>query len=180
MNNSTRGKDPRQKASEIIAAAGGTLVGRTRLQKLAYLLELAGLGEGFYFEYRHYGPFSEDLALATRDATYAGLIQEKEEPTSWGGFYSVYSTSPVEQNEVRRAFAQLAKESSAVVLELAATAAFLAEEGANDPWQETARRKPDKAADGRLERAKVLYLEFTKIRAPKELPKILPTINSCG
>ena len=35
--------------------------------------------------------------MATRDATYARLIQEKEEPTNWGGYYSIYSTEPVEQ-----------------------------------------------------------------------------------
>ena len=40
------------KVAEIIRAAGGEIVGRTRLQKVAYLLELAGLGHGFRFEYR--------------------------------------------------------------------------------------------------------------------------------
>lgn len=172
MNNATRSKDDRHKASEIVAAAGGTLVGRTRLQKLAYLLELAGLGEGFHFEYRHYGPFSEDLTLAVRDATLAGLIEEKEEPTSWGGYYSIYSTKLVDLNDTRRAFAKLAAESSSVVLELAATAAFLAVERVKDPWQETARRKPDKAADGRLDKAKALYGQFTQVATPKELPQI--------
>jgi uncharacterized protein YwgA len=173
MSNATNIKADRQKATEIIAAAGGTLVGRTRLQKLAYLLELAGLGDGFQFEYRHYDPFSEGLAMATHDATLVGMIHEKEEPTTWGGFYSVYTTSPVEQGELRQAFARLATGSSAVALELAATAAFLAEEGCGEPWQETARRKPDKAADGRLEKAQELYRQFVAIPAPKALPKIL-------
>lgn len=173
MNTVSKFKADRQKATEIIAAAGGTLVGRTRLQKLGYLLELAGLGDGFQFEYRHYGPYSEGLALATRDATLVGMIQEKEEPTSWGGFYSVYTTNPVEQSELRQAFARLASASSAVALELAATAAFLAAERCDDPWQETARRKPDKAADGRLEKAKELYRQFLAIPAPNTLPKIV-------
>ncbi len=173
MNSATRGKDDRHKASEIVAAAGGTLVGRTRLQKLAYLLELAGLGEGFHFEYRHFGPFSEDLTLAVRDATLAGLLEEKEEPTSWGGHYSIYSTKLVDENDTRRAYAKLASETSSVVLELAATAAFLAVEGRDDPWLETARRKPDKAADGRLEKARALYREFVQVRSPKPLPNIV-------
>ena len=37
----------------IVAAADGELVGRTRLQKTAFLLELAGLGTGFEFKYKH-------------------------------------------------------------------------------------------------------------------------------
>ena len=56
------------KVVAIVRDAGGTIVGRTRLQKTAYLLELAGLGEGFHFSYRHYGPYSEELASAVRDA----------------------------------------------------------------------------------------------------------------
>lgn len=74
------------KVTEIIRAAGGEIVGRTRLQKVAYLLELAGLGHGFSFEYRHYGPYSEDLALASRNADLLGFLEEEERPTSWGGF----------------------------------------------------------------------------------------------
>ena len=35
------------KVVAIVRDAGGTIVGRTRLLKTAYLLELAGLGEGF-------------------------------------------------------------------------------------------------------------------------------------
>ena len=33
-----------EKAAGIVAAAGGQIVGRTKLQKIAYLLELRGLG----------------------------------------------------------------------------------------------------------------------------------------
>ena len=35
------------KAAAIVRDAGGRIVGRTKLQKIAYLLELSGLGEGF-------------------------------------------------------------------------------------------------------------------------------------
>ena len=37
---------------EIVALSGGRLIGKTRLQKAGYLLELAGLGYGFDFSYR--------------------------------------------------------------------------------------------------------------------------------
>jgi uncharacterized protein len=57
MDNQTKHKRDSQKAADIIADAGGKVIGRTRLQKLAYLLELADLGEGFQFQYRHYGAF---------------------------------------------------------------------------------------------------------------------------
>jgi uncharacterized protein len=57
-------------------------------------------------------------------------------------------------------------------LELAATAAFLAVQGECNPWIETARRKPEKATDIRLEKAKALYRSFQQIDTPKQLPKI--------
>ena len=34
----------------IVSAADGEIVGRTRLQKAAFLLELAGLGSGYEFK----------------------------------------------------------------------------------------------------------------------------------
>ena len=43
-------------------------MGRTRLQKVAYLTQLAGFAGDFPFEYRHYGPYSEELAEATEIA----------------------------------------------------------------------------------------------------------------
>ena len=66
----TQGPDRKRdidKVADIIRDAGGKVVGRTRLQKLGYLLELSGLGDGFSFEYRHYGPYSEELAAADDD-----------------------------------------------------------------------------------------------------------------
>jgi hypothetical protein len=48
-----------------------------------------------------------------------------------------------------------AAKASAIELELAATAAFLADAGSRDPWGDAARFKPDKAQSGRLENAKV-------------------------
>ena len=56
------------KVAAIVRDAGGRIVGRTRLQKVAYLLSIAGLEEGLPFTYKHYGPYSEDLASAARDA----------------------------------------------------------------------------------------------------------------
>jgi uncharacterized protein len=166
-----------EKAADLVRAAGGRVVGRTRLQKIGYLLELAGLGEGFSYAYRHYGPYSEDLAAAARTARLFGLLQETEHPASWGGTYSIFttadSTPAVAAPPARKALANMAAEADPVELELAATAAFLsAVEGAADPWAETARLKPQKAQDGRLDNAKALYRRLQDIATPRPLPRI--------
>lgn len=71
-------RDPHLIATRIIRDAGGELVGRTRLQKIAYLLQLAGYGDEFQFEYKHYGPFSEDLARGIEIAAAFGQVTEDE------------------------------------------------------------------------------------------------------
>ncbi len=165
-----------EKVADIVRDAGGRIVGRTRLQKIGYLLELSGLGEGFSFEYRHYGPFSEELASAARDANALGLISEEEHRATWGGFYSIFTApraAPLgNANHSRIRLVREAADASAIELELAATAAFLAKEGSRDPWGDTRKFKPDKAQGGRLENAKVLYGRLQQIETPKPLPRI--------
>jgi hypothetical protein len=151
-------------------------VGRTRLQKTAYFLELAGLGSGFSFGYRHYGPYSEELSAAVRVASLRGAIREDERPTEWGGFYSVYETNgdglADSANSARQELIGVASDADPVALELAATAAFLAREGSPDPWAETAKRKYEKAGEGRLERARDLYRRLRAIHTPQQLPDL--------
>ena len=163
-------------ALEIVRDAGGKVVGRTRLQKTAYLLELAGVGSGFSFEYRHYGPFSEELANAVRSAHLHGCLTEEEHHASWGGHYSVYTTNvqPHEQKTTTRsALASLAASADPIELELAATAAFLFAAGEGSPWRETAMRKPEKAKGGRLEKAKLLYKRLCSVDSSASLPEIV-------
>lgn len=169
-------------AVKLVEDAGGTLVGRTRLQKVAYLTQLAGFGDELNFEYRHYGPFSEELATGMEIATGLGFVEEDERRADWGGKYSIYrstrSTSTAAVKPTRVGFITAAAGIDALELELAATAAFLyAEEGigrscAGDPWLETAKRKPEKAAGGRLERARKAYTRLRDIPAPRALPAI--------
>jgi uncharacterized protein YwgA len=166
-----------EQAAVIIQEAGGELVGRTRLQKVTYLAQLAGFGSSFSFEYKHYGPFSEELATAIEIAAGVGFISEDEKRTDWGGWYSVYSVSnlppTVSVNAERAKFISAAAKMSAVELELAATAAFLfREEGNSNPWTTTAQLKPDKASGGRLERAKTAYRELSARATPEALPQI--------
>jgi hypothetical protein len=155
-----------EKVADIVRDAGGRIVGRTRLQKIGYLLELSGLGAGFSFEYRHYGPYSEELAVAARNSKLLGLLDEEERPTDWGGFYSVFTVNEAPAvRGVRPELIGIAADADPIELELAATAAFLSLEGADDPWGETAKRKPEKA--------KRLYRRLQKIKTPTRLPRIV-------
>ncbi len=168
-------KREHEKAAEIVRDAGGQVVGRTKLQKIGYLLELAGCGDGFYFEYRHYGPYSEDLARAISVANAFDLVEEEERKATWGGMYSIYTASEAVGERVEGPRAELAATAAqfgSIELELAATAAYLsAVEGCEDPWKETARRKPNKIGDGRLEGAKEAYRQLSAIRTPTPLPQ---------
>jgi len=164
-----------QRAADVVRDAGGRVVGRTRLQKIACLLELTDLGDGFDFDYRHFGPFSEALASAARDADALGILDETEHETDWGGWYSIYTADGRSQHNISANRAQLAAaaaEADAVELELAVTAAFLADRGELDPWASTGKLKPSKAAEGRLAKAKQLYGRLQSIPVPKELPRI--------
>lgn len=164
-----------QKVADIIRDAGGEIVGRTRLQKIAYLLEITKLGSGFSFEYRHYGPFSEGLANGVASACLWDLITEEERTAQWGGSYSIFNTaqsgpSP-KVDAARKQILELGVKANPISLELAATAAFLEKEGASDPWKETARRKPEKAAKW-LSAAKELYAKLRLVETPESLPAI--------
>ena len=173
-------RDPHLAATRIIQDAGGELVGRTRLQKIAYLLQLAGYGDEFHFEYKHYGPFSDDLARGMEIASAIGQVQEDEQQSGWGGWYSVYRLpgSRTSDDPSRAEFVRLAKEVGAVELELAATAAFLfAVDGVGrtktgNPWTETRARKPEKSGDGRLERAATEYARLRRFSTPTPLPDL--------
>ncbi len=166
----------RLEAARIVRDAGGEIVGRTRLQKVAYLLELTGLGNGFRFEYRHYGPYSEELADAIHVAGAFDLVAEEDRNASWGGFYTIYrdtNRTGARVEGVRATFAEKAAKIDSIELELAATAAFLhAVERVDDPWAETERRKPEKAGEGRLERAKAAYRKLRNLETPSRLPEI--------
>ncbi|MGD1038826.1 MAG: hypothetical protein ABR878_17000 [Roseiarcus sp.] len=177
-------KDRMTLVAEIVRDAGGTIVGRTRLQKSVFLLSLAGFEQPFRFGYKHYGPFSESLADAVDLAVAFDLISEELRPNSWGGTYSIYSvkdtteteteteTETKKERDARVRLLQEAAGSNPILLELAATAGYLSkEESSKEPWAKTARLKPDKSADGRLEFAKNLYL---RLRAASDgaLPEI--------
>tara|TARA_R110002033_G_scaffold18959_14_gene49343 strand:+ start:869 stop:1381 length:513 start_codon:yes stop_codon:yes gene_type:complete len=165
------GTDNAKYLAELIEIAGGQVVGRTRLQKIAYLLELTGLGNGLSYQYKHYGPFSQDLASASELATMFGKITEEKKPTNWGGHYSVFSVDGSKTgDDIKSQIVSLARDANPVDLELAATAAYLSDTGFDEPWEETSRRKPEKSS--RIESAKILYSKLASIPTPQPWPQI--------
>ncbi len=160
---------------DVIAAAE-ELVGRTRLQKTLALLEMAGLGYGFRFDYHKFGPYSEDLVVSVDRAIALGYATEEERRANWGGRYSIFRAPHHSTGDARRdSLIEIAKKADAIALELAVTAAFLAQcEHAPSPWDEVARRKPEKADVKTITNAKKLYKQFRSVpNLPLELPAIV-------
>jgi uncharacterized protein len=159
-----------EKVVSVIRAAGGSFTGRTRLQKTIFLLELAGFMDGFDFEYRHYGPYSEELSQATLFARMSGALEEEERRATWGGTYSIFRVEgPAPKiTSMMQSMIDISTSSNPIALELAATAAYLAGEGCENPWEETLKRKTDKA--NYIDAAKQVYLKLANIETPTRLP----------
>lgn len=160
----------------IIRDAGGKIVGRTRLQKIAYLLSATGLDDNFRFAYKHYGPFSEQLASSAKIGALFGELIERQDQTAWGATYSIYSVDKAEETgkaDSRHSLASIAVDSDSVELELAATAVFLFHDGYPTPWEETAQRKPEKSTPARLANAKKLLEKLSNVEVPIPIPDVL-------
>jgi len=162
---------------ELISLAGGRVIGRTKLQKSACALELTGLGYGFQFKYKHFGPYSEELKRACGDADALGYIREKSETASWGGTYSIFESKPATPSDTtqtkRCEILSITTDADPVELELAITAAFLAANGVKSPWHEVEIRKPTKAQPERMAAAKELYKQLAAVKTPQSLPAII-------
>ncbi|WP_114374496.1 hypothetical protein [Elioraea thermophila] len=155
--------EPERVVDEILAAAGGRLVSRIRLQKIAYLLDQLGARSGFRYVYHHYGPYSRDLDAAIFDAEAFGLVEETYEHRRLDGArYSVFArradTEPtafsyLSDERLRDVVKRLAGV-NATVLELAATAHWLVASERVPDWKaEIIRRKGSKAREDRLAEA---------------------------
>jgi len=138
------------------------------------ILEIAGVGYGFSYDYYKFGPYSEELVESADRAVALGYVSEVEKRAAWGGRYSIFTAHHTAStgNAARDALIRLAKGADAIALELAVTAAFLAHSGSNEAWSEVERRKPEKVAS--IRKAKDLYREFVKVDGlPRPLPKIV-------
>jgi len=171
----SRSGGDRKEPVRIVSAADNELVGRVRLQRTAFLLDLAGLGSGYRFRYKHYGPFSEELDSAVDLAPLFYDFREDLVQSDWGGTHSVFTSGARykgNDDDAYKKLVSIAKRADPIALELAAAAAYFANERHQDPWGETKRRKPEKAANGRLDEAKALYGSFKELQLPQELPDI--------
>jgi len=151
----------------IVALNGGRLVGKTRLQKTVYLLEKRGMSVGFDFEYHNFGPFSVDVARATDFAKAEGRLDERPQQGFHGVPYSLFETPERAPDRLGKLSAGEASELlqimggySAIELELAATMAFLADEGESDVDSALIQLKPAKATEERIARAHNLLDEL--------------------
>ncbi|MCP3414523.1 hypothetical protein NLM16_10460 [Bradyrhizobium brasilense] len=116
-----------------------------------------------------------DYSLAASDADALDLIEVNEKTAAWGGRYSIYrvlSGGHQSFNTNIMALAKRAAQADSVALELAVTAAFLADNGYDDAWNEVAERKRAKATPEMMAKAKALYRDFQKIEVPNALPNI--------
>ena len=150
----------------LVRSNGGSLIGKTRLQKSAYFLEEMESGFGFSFSYHHYGPYSDELANVIDDALALKMLAIDWDISNVGTRYAIYrdlgfSLRDEDQNDRRRKILSTLAKYSAVELELAATADFLLKNGyESDPWLETKRRKASKLTEQRVAKAKQLLQEL--------------------
>ncbi len=155
----------------LVALSGGEVVGRTRLQKEAYLLDRCGANLQIPFTYHHYGPYSFELANGWTDAAAEDRITITENPGRHGVPYSTFklNASPSEDpdslgdlmSEDARDKLEKMRQASDIVLELAATIAFLWQRGYGERAVEEVRlRKPLKARGERVEKALALLRDL--------------------
>ena len=156
---------------DVVALAGGHLVGRTRMQKTIYLLDVLGLRSGASYYYYNFGPFSDEIADGISDSKFRGdLIEQTGHRMSDGSPFSIFKTNKgVEQvhevgalpaDKVKGALQRFASYNS-TILELAATIHWLARIEKVPDWQnELVRRKGLKTQNGRMERAADLLREL--------------------
>ena len=148
----------------LIALHGGELVGRTRLQKRAYLLHRCGANFDFPFVYYHYGPYSFDIADGCIDASVNKRIRIREKMGRHGSRYAIFTLKGKTGRHDRigtlsaddvRPMLRMMEMVTDTVLELAATIVFLRDEGeyGEKAIAETKARKSLKATPERLAKA---------------------------
>lgn len=160
-------------AVNLIKLSGGQIVGRTRLQKAAYLLDRCGAKTKLRFTYHYYGPYSFELVDGWKDARAEGRIEIEEKAGRFGIPYSIFKVKDADDGttkltnwgdlsaEVARAKLNNMAKVSNIVLELASTMAYLQEEGYGErAVRELKIRKPLKATDGLITKANKLLQDL--------------------
>ncbi len=153
----------------LVALNGRKLVGRTRLQKQAYLLKHCGVGFNLQFTYYHYGPYSFNLVEGLTDAVAEKRVKVTEKSGSYGVPYAIFrlpDQTPSETATSLTLFSDRAeqliskmKDVSDIVLELAATIVFL-----RDEWDYYGKKKTDIIQEDTR-----AAIEETRIRKPHKV-----------
>jgi uncharacterized protein YwgA len=153
-------------AKLVQLAPAQQLVGKVRLQKVAYLLNELGLQTGLKFSYYHYGPYSRDLEQGIDEARSFRWLEEKQQHRAGdGATYTIYELG--EKSDEAPPFDLLGMDElkarelinrfsgvTSTVLELAATAHWLVAYEKVADWEtEIKLRKGVKTESGRLDRA---------------------------
>ncbi len=155
--------------THLVALNGGTVVGKTRLQKTVYLLDQCGLSTGCAYDYHYYGPFSAEIAEAADDACELGHLKYGEKLGFHAvpyGFYEISGGGDVPDRigglsrSVVKKKLEIMTKYSAIELELAATILYLRSHGSENPIEEARQLKAAKATLWRVERAEKLLQEL--------------------
>ncbi len=118
-----------EKLKILLSAAGNTVQGRKKLQKLAYLCQAAGEPLGQSFTFYHYGVYSPTLADDVRAAASMQLIDE------FDGLGTVITKlkAPVAVAPTKGyALVQKLKDKEARLLEVLTTILYLKSQGYTD------------------------------------------------
>ena len=160
-----------QYVAKIISLAGGEIVGRTKLQKMVYLINRIGESEDFHFSYHHYGPYSPELSgqLDIEKLLEKTVKEEIGHRVSDSAAYSVFRSSLEVKDDNLSGLSkkdasdilEKLNEKSSVVLELAATIHWLRNQEKIDDWKKELRvRKGSKTDFGRMEKAEALLKDL--------------------
>ena len=159
---------------DVVALNDREIVTKVRFQKTFHLLQAYGFLEDLDdldFEYHYYGPYSSKLAYAAEDAEAEGKLNTVVRPGFHSEPYTVYLSAgdaPVVLDKyradmIRRAL-EVMKGNSGLVLEVASTIRFLHDTGeADDPVTEVKRRKPMKASNHRIQKAKEILDQLKEL-----------------
>lgn len=160
------------KLHDLVVEAGGEITGKVRFQKIVYLLDQLGFESGFEFEYHHYGPYSEALTDALSDeVTFGGFSLDERRRKSDGVPYVVYKLSDsnrevksaLKNDKLSSAIAAM-QASTATVLELAATAHWLAVYEKKEDWEQELRKRKGVKLDSGREKQALELLKSLKLR----------------
>ena len=154
----------------LVKLNGRELNGQTRLQREAYLLDRCGARFELSFTYHYSGPYSFELADGWEDAEAEGRIEIKEKFGRYDVSYLSFKQKEFDDDpdrlgelsaiDARERLNKMA-EASDTVLEIAAAIVYLSREGyAERPIEELKMRKPLKATDGRIDKARALLRDL--------------------